>query len=235
MINNVNETLIGKKVRFVGKPTSEFYELFCPDYDIVGTITDICGGDMEVEWPKGAMLNDGAFWYTKNELELVEEMTNEEIWEMLKPKMEKNGFLDKAFEVCFIDRACEHNVNKKEVFLKKDVYDAIALAYKVGYLRSQKGRPFKIGEKKKKGGHWEPVDPNNLPKEGTKVRYSRESKDYSDCKIPLIVLGDLGKVDITPEKWFGVRLDNPRSPYSWISFEAGGIANCLDMWVEDDE
>ena len=29
MINNVNETLIGKKVRFVGKVTSEFKELFC--------------------------------------------------------------------------------------------------------------------------------------------------------------------------------------------------------------
>ena len=148
MINNVNETLIGKKVRFVDKPTSEFYELFCPDSDTIGTITDICGGDMEVEWPKGSVVNDGAFWYTKNELELVEEMTNEEIWEMLKPKMEKNGFLDKAFEIYSIDSICEWNINKKEVFFEKDVYDAIAIAYRSGYERAMKGRPFKIGEKK---------------------------------------------------------------------------------------
>lgn len=150
MINNVNETLIGKKVRFVGKVTSEFKELFCPSYDTIGTITDVCGGDMEVEWPKGSVLNDGAFWYTKNELKLVEEMTNEEIWKMLEPKMRKNGFLDKAFEACFIDTTCEHNVNKKEVFLKKDVCEAIAIAYRSGYERAMKGRPFKIGDKKKK-------------------------------------------------------------------------------------
>ena len=223
MINNVNETLIGKKVRFVGKPDSESYEAFAPDYNAIGTITDVCYGDIEVEWPKGSVVNDGGFWYTKNELELMEEMTNEEIWEMLKPKFNKNKLEGLYVR---IDRYG---------YVKEDVYNAIALAYRSGYERALKGRPFKIGEKKKKGGHWEPVDPNNLPKEGTMVRYSRESKDYSDCKIPLIVLGDLGKVDITPEKWFGVRLDNPRSPYSWISFEAGGIANCLDMWVEDDE
>ena len=236
MINNVNETLIGKKVRFVGKSAGEFYELFAPDYGTIGTITDVCGGDMEVEWPKGSVVNDGAFWYTKNELELVEEMTNEEIWEMLKPKMEKNGFLDKAFEVCFIDRACEHNVNKKEVFLKKDVCEAIALAYKVGYLRSQKGRPFKIGEKKKKGGHWVPVDPDNLPKEGTRVRYTRERREYKNCSNK-ITLGSTGIVRLKgPEhNWFGMSLDDYEGIYyNWFSFD-GLTAKSLDMWVEDDE
>lgn len=156
------------------------------------------------------------------------EMTNEEIWEMLEGKMRKNGLKPCGSHLLFTGGIAN-------VYAWEDVHNAIALAYKVGYLRSQKGRPFKIGEKKKKGGHWEPVDPNNLPKEGTKVRYSREYKEYSNCKIPIIVLGDLGKVNITPGKWFGVRLDNPRSSFSWVSFDDNGIANCLDMWVEDDE
>lgn len=148
MINNVNETLIGKKVRFVGKPTSEFYELFAPDYDTVGTITDVCGGDMEVEWPKGSVLNDGAFWYTKNELELVEEMTNEEIWEMLRPKMIKNGLIE--YQGGFYLNGLM--VPAGYVYIADRANEAIAIAYRSGYERAMKGRPFKIGEKKKKGG-----------------------------------------------------------------------------------
>lgn len=221
MINNVNETLIGKKVRFVGKADSEFCELFCPDYNTIGTITDVCGGDMVVEWPKGSVLNDGAFWYTKNELELVEEMTNEEIWEMLRPKFNKNNLEGNYVR---IDRYG---------YIKEDVYNAIAIAYRSGYERAMKGRPFKFGEKKvekKKGGHWEPVDPENLPKEGTKVRYSRECKDYVDSD-EFICINDTGVVKLEGY-WFGVTLDNPHE-YKWICFD--DVENCLDMWVEDDE
>lgn len=159
------------------------------------------------------------------------DMTNEEIWKMLEGKMRKNG-LKKKMGALYCDNKL---TNGYWVYTPDDVHNAIALAYKVGYLRSQKGRPFKIGEKKKKGGHWEPVDPKNLPKEGARVRYSRECKEYKDYKNTLVILGDLGKVDITPEGWFGIRLDNPRSFYSWLSFHDGGIASCLDMWVEDDE
>lgn len=157
----------------------------------------------------------------------VNDMTNEEIWKMLENKMRKNGLKIAGYLKDYIgETAC---------YDEFDVHNAIALAYKAGYLRSQKGQPFKIGEKKKKGGHWEPVDPNNLPKEGTRVRYSRECKEYKAYKNTLVMLGDFGKVDITPEGWFGIRLDNPRSSYSWLSFQDDGIANCLDMWVEDDE
>ena len=144
MINNVNETLIGKKVRFVGKSDSEFCELFCPDYNTIGTITDVCGGDMEVEWPKGSVVNDGAFWYTKNELELVEEMTNEEIWEMLRPKMIKNGLEEYKGGFYLNDLI----VPVGYVYTADKANEAIAIAYRSGYLRAMKGRPFKIGEKK---------------------------------------------------------------------------------------
>lgn len=134
------------------------------------------------------------------------DMTNEEIWKMLQPKLLKN------------------------YIFPNNVSEAVAMAYKVGYLRAIKGRPFKIGEKKKKGGYWEPIDPNNLPKEGTKVRYSRECKDYSDSD-EYICINNTGTVKLE-NYWFGVELDNPHK-YEWISFDE--TPSCLDMWVEDDE
>lgn len=155
----------------------------------------------------------------------VNDMTNEEIWEMLKPKMEKNGLKIAGYLKDYIgETAC---------YDEFDVHNAIALAYKAGYLRAMKGRPFKIGEKKEKGGHWVPVDPNNLPKEGTKVRYTRECRDYKNK----ITLGRTGIVRLEgPEhNWFGISLDDYKGMYyNWLSFD-GLTAKSLDMWVEDDE
>ena len=152
-------------------------------------------------------------------------MTNEEIWEMLKPKMEKNG-LKKKMGALYCDNKL---TNGYWVYTPDDVHNAIALAYKVGYLRSQKGRPFKISEKKKKGGHWEPVDPNNLPKEGTKVRYSRKNIDWSNSTY--IEIGDTGIVQFWGS-YFGFNLDVPKG-LDWICILTQ--VDCLDMWVEDDE
>lgn len=121
----------------------------------------------------------------------VNDMTNEEIWEMLENKMRKNG-LKKKMGALY----CGNNLtNGYWVYTLDEVHNAIALAYKVGYLRSQKGRPFKIGEKKKKGGHWEPVDLNNLPKEGTKVKYSRECENYADSD-GYICINDTGIIKL---------------------------------------
>lgn len=139
----------------------------------------------------------------------VNDMTNEEIWKMLQPKLLKN------------------------YIFPNNVSEAVGMAYRVGYLRAMKGRPFKIGEKKKKGGHWEPVDPNNLPREGTRVRYSREYKDYLFAKKLVIKIGDLGYVSIY-NGWFGMKPDKPRNNFNWVSFDDNN-ADCLDVWVEDDE
>lgn len=148
-------------------------------------------------------------------------MTNEEIWKMLEPKMEKNGL--KTY----------YRVTPYHHILSYDCVDAqkaIAIAYRSGYERAMKGRPFKFGEKKKKGGHWEPVDPNNLPKEGTRVRYNRECEDYADSD-GYICINDTGTIKLEGS-WFGVTLDNPHR-YKWICFD--NAEDCLDMWVEDDE
>lgn len=151
-------------------------------------------------------------------------MTNEEIWKMLKPKMEKNGL--KTY----------YRVTPYHHILSYDCVDAqkaIAIAYRSGYERAIKGRPFKIGEKKKKGGHWEPVDPENLPKDGTRVRYTREYEGYKFGNASeWIYLNDTGTVKME-DKRFGITLDNPHCFIKWICFD--GIVNCLDVWVEDDE
>lgn len=72
-------------------------------------------------------------------------LTNKEIWDFLKNKMSKNGLVPK---VSIINAHAEDYPNNEIEIIKacyeSDVHNAIALAYKVGYLRSQKGRPFKI-------------------------------------------------------------------------------------------
>lgn len=154
----------------------------------------------------------------------VNNMTNKEIWEMLESKMQKNGF---HYSLVYDKNNVEY-----EMYSRGLVFDLIAIAYRSGYERAMKGRPFKIGEKKKKGGHWEPVDPKNLPKEGTRVRYGRESEEYA--KEPgMINVGDIGvfsygKILGVP----GIRFDDDRF-WDWISFS--NEIDCLDMWVEDDE
>lgn len=227
----LNKDMIGKKVKLV-----KIINKYNPDkIGAIGYITSYDEGDEDnkhylVEWQVGSKWES---WPRDDEIEEVKEnnqinctkdMTNEEIWKMLEGKMRKNGLKPCGFHLLFTGGIAN-------AYAWEDVHNAIALAYKVGYLRSQKGRPFKIGEKKKKGGHWEPVDPNNLPKEGTKVRYAREDKEYKE--IPLIALGDsgtfaLGKVSLLP----GIKFDDGRF-WDWICFN--GAEDCLDMWVEDDE
>lgn len=163
-------------------------------------------------------------------------LTNKEIWDFLKNKMSKNGLVPKASIIhTHVEDYPNNEIEIIKAYYESDVANAIALAYRSGYLRAMKGRPFMIGEKKKKGGHWEPVDPENLPKEGTKVRYARECRDYSDNGLPVIKIGDTGCVDVVNGGWFGMTLDNPRSFCSWIAFDDNGTAASLDMWVEDYE
>ena len=230
----LNKNMIGKEVRCIYK-----YNCYHPKVGTIGTIIQYASYDVinsyKVQWPKGSTIEDDRWWAINKCIELVEddetngqkipEMTNEEIWEMLHPKLVKNG-LD------WIDYGYDSEGNKFYYFDEKALMNAVTTAYKSGYYRSQKGRPFKIGEKKakKQGGHWEPVDPENLPKEGTKVKYSREYKDYADSD-EYICINDTSIIKLKGS-WFGVTLDNPHR-YEWICFD--NAEDCLDMWVEDDE
>ena len=163
------------------------------------------------------------------------DMTNEEIWEMLKPKMEKNGLKSTTSTVRLPAQWCYGDpVDIVKSYEENMVHNAIALAYKVGYLRAMKGRPFKISEKKK-GGHWEPVDPNNLPKEGTRVRLN---KPYDNYYGGIIKAGTVGRVfhDASYSSrvnGYGVNFGEYKT--IWFPLNRTIIADCLDMWVEDDE
>lgn len=225
---------VGDKVRYIGKDHREMPK-FYPEIGTIGTVVNENGDtDCYIQWPKGSTSKEDCWYCSNNDIELVknEDMTNEEIWEMLKPKMEKN-------EV----KPCSHHYMFGAVYNKNDVINAIALAYRSGYLRAIKGRPFKIGSnktghsesKKEKTGHWEPVDPNNLPKEGTRVRYARECESYSrggdgEC---MITLGDEGKFEYGKTIGLpGIHFDDGRF-WNWVCFSNN--PECLDMWVEDDE
>ena len=109
---------VGDKVAPRGKPYLLFgqviAELFEGWYNIKGRDGD---------W--GIMPEDDLVLYDETAL------SDDEIYNMLKPKLEKSG--------AYIDRGYYYELDSKK---------AIALAYRSGYLRAKKGRPFKIGGEK---------------------------------------------------------------------------------------
>lgn len=141
---------VGDKVRYVGAK-HDIHPQWFPIFGTIGTVLqDVDKVDCYIQWPKGSTSENDCWYCDKQNIELVKDadMTNEEIWEMLRPKMEKNGL--EQYGATF---PAVVNINGRaewttySIYFKEAVHNAIALAYKVGYLRSQKGRPFKIGDK----------------------------------------------------------------------------------------
>ena len=225
-----NENMYGRKVKFLSDEVHMDMPEFYPAVGTIGTVVECYDHyehkkDWKVQWPEGSTSGDDCWFCDAENVELIEEvdkqMTNEEIWEMLESKMRKNG-LKKKMGALF----CDNNLtNGYWVYTLDDVHNAIALAYKVGYLRAMKGRPFKIGEKKKNGGHWEPVDPNNLPKEGTRVRYKGGLKG---CNWEQ---NSMAKWIKDEKDRFSIKFDG----MSWTLDCMNRLLKYFDMWVEDDE
>lgn len=240
----LGKNMVGKKVRLVNK--EEHY--YTVSNGSIGTIIDFGEDDditpYQVKWESGEI-----GWVFARDIEEIEpnsipEMTSKEIWEMLKPKMEKNGLKpSKIVEVNF-----EGDCNIGSIFTvpttyyESDVINAIATAYRSGYLRAIKGRPFKIGSnktghsetKKGKTGHWVPVDPNNLPKEGTKVRYSRQFNDNVYNTFENRTNMKIGETTVVKYSKFGAFGVKPiHGTREWWS--SSSYPDRFDMWVEDDE
>ena len=225
---------VGDKVRYIGKDHIDYPEY----YPTIGTIGKIIVAldddpDCYIQWPKNSTSGNDEHWCSTDDIELVEDtdMTNEEIWEMLESKMRKNG-LKKKMGALYCGNIL---TNGYWVYTLDDVHNAIALAYRSGYERAMKGRPFKIGEKKKKGGHWEPVDPNNLPKEGTRVKLKKE---YCNYYGGVVESGEIGIVFhdasyVTMVLGYGINFGKHKTVF--LPLDRNIIANYLDMWVEDDE
>lgn len=109
---------VGDKVAPRGKPYLLFGQVLCEAFEGWYNIKTRDG-----DW--GIMPEDDLVLYNETAL------SDDEIFNMLKPKMKNSG--------AYIDRGCYYEL---------DGTKAIALAYRSGYLRAKKGRPFKIGGEK---------------------------------------------------------------------------------------
>ena len=109
---------VGDKVAPRGKPYLLFGQVLCEAFEGWYNIKTRDG-----DW--GIMPEDDLVLYNETAL------SDYEIYNMLKPKLEKSG--------AYIDRGYYYELDSKK---------AIALAYRSGYLRAKKGRPFKIGGEK---------------------------------------------------------------------------------------
>lgn len=131
---------VGKEVVF--EDNYKDFSLCYPPYGTIGKVLSYIDSEDKilVQWPKGTTSDNDRWWVFPNQKvrlvkEDIENMSSIEIWKMLRNKMRKNGIHSfTVFGANYYDA--------------KDVYDAVALAYKVGYLRAKKGRPFKYNHKK---------------------------------------------------------------------------------------
>lgn len=158
------------KVRCTGYKTGERYFTIGNIYEWVDgelrsdngyKYSSLAQGEDPAEWS----LND---WYTFEKIVDDDEMSNEEIWGMLANKMEKNGIMPKNYG---------HSGN---FYSEATLHKAVALAYKCGYMRAQKGRPFKYGEKKTKERNFV------KDKDGHKIFYEDDGKLEVGTKVVFI-------------------------------------------------
>lgn len=243
---------VGKKVRMIDKDLHKNSPGWYPKAGTIGTIVDygITDNIVCVDWgensgvDKNLIENNYAWAVGWKSIELVNDtqsnqpnMTNEEIWEMLKPKMEKNGLTSIASISRFSASDYPNGLARCEfipAYAEKDVQKAIVLAYRSGYGRGQKGRPFVIGEKKQQGPHWEWIKPNEIVPDGTKVRYMKRAKDddgndpyYPNIGQECIKLNAPGSFDSR----FWVQFEGSKYEYTYLD----SCRDCFQKWVEDDE
>ena len=122
---------VGDKVAPRGKPYLLFGQVLCEAFEGWYNIKTRDG-----DW--GIM--------PENDLVLYDEtaLSDDEIYNMLKPKLDNsvfNGCIKFNLPVIMGFDGME----KVRCYRENEVIKAIALAYRSGYLRAKKGRPFKIG------------------------------------------------------------------------------------------
>ena len=120
---------VGDKVAPRGKPYLLFGQVLCEAFEGWYNIKTRDG-----DW--GIMPEDDLVLYDETTL------SDDEIYDMLKPKMKNSNVWNHGYRVVAYDDGY-HLVREDN-----DVIKAIALAYRYGYLRAKKGRPFKIGGEK---------------------------------------------------------------------------------------
>ena len=125
---------VGDKVAPRGKPYLLFGQVLCEAFEGWYNIKTRDG-----DW--GIMPEDDFVLYDETAL------SDDEIYTMLKPKLDNsvfNGCIKFNLPVIMGFDGME----KVRCYRENEVIKAIALAYRSGYLRAKKGRPFKIGGEK---------------------------------------------------------------------------------------
>ena len=125
---------VGDKVAPRGKPYLLFGQVLCEAFEGWYNIKTRDG-----DW--GIMPEDDLVLYDETAL------SDDEIYNMLKPKLDNsvfNGCIKFNLPVIMGFDGME----KVRCYRENEVIKAIALAYRSGYLRAKKGRPFKIGGEK---------------------------------------------------------------------------------------
>ena len=120
---------VGDKVAPRGKSYLLFGQVLCEAFEGWYNIKTRDG-----DW--GIMPEDDLVLYDEYAL------SDDEIYDMLKPKMKNSNVWNHGY------RAVAYDDGYHLVREDNDVIKAIALAYRSGYLRAKKGRPFKIGGEK---------------------------------------------------------------------------------------
>ena len=130
---------VGDKVAYVTKPDEEIGEVNC-------IVEDRYGCDVFVTFNKKNVYERQLAGYNYDEDKLIKidetALSDYEIYDMLKPKMKNSNVWNHGY------RAVAYDDGYHLVREDNDVIKAIALAYRSGYLRAKKGRPFKIGGEK---------------------------------------------------------------------------------------
>ena len=125
---------VGDKVAPRGKPYLLFGQVLCEAFEGWYNIKTRDG-----DW--GIMPEDDLVLYDETAL------SDDEIYNMLKPKLDNsvfNGCIKFNLPVIIGFDGME----KVRCYRENETIKAIALAYRSGYLRAKKGRPFKIGGEK---------------------------------------------------------------------------------------
>ena len=130
---------IGDKVAYVANPDEEIGEVNCIVEDRYGCHVFVAFNEKKVYETQLAGYN-----YDEDKLIKIDEyaLSDYEIYDMLKPKMKNSNVWNHGY------RAVAYDDGYHLVREDNDVIKAIALAYRSGYLRAKKGRPFKIGGEK---------------------------------------------------------------------------------------
>lgn len=125
---------VGDKVALVTKPDEEIGEVNCVVEDRYGCHVFVAFNEKKVYEMQLVGYN-----YEEDKLVKIDEcaLSDDEIYSMLKPKINKAGLLKHSYY--YRDHA---------MLYTDEVIGAISLAYRSGYLRAKKGRPFKIGGEK---------------------------------------------------------------------------------------